>query len=1417
MDDENIRDINSAFASPTFGKDGSFELDKPVGSMSISPCGRDVVLASRQGLHIIDLDSPWKPPRHLPHHTPWEVADVQWSPFPSRDYWVVSTSNQRALVWNLAATNARSSIEHYLHAHTRAITDINFSAHHPDVLATCAVDSFVHCWDLRQPRRPAVSFADWFGGATQVKWNRQDSHIIASSHDRFLRIWDDRQGAKPLCSINAHATKIYGIDWNRTRETAIVTCSLDRTIKYWDYQSSTEEPERVRHTPYPVWRARHTPFGCGLLAMPQRGDNNLHLYNRSSDQDSPDVQIFEGHQDQVKEFLWRFRGGIEAGVDNREFQLVTWGADRVLRLHCMDEETLAGVGYERGKPVDGKYNLTRKNATYRTFRDPSKTPTDPHRSALTDLLSSGAAEGTNRPSASPAAFAVGGWVTNGFLSARHGLQTKSQLQQDLDPISWMKGVKIGKKEAGLEESTGSLIAPHSRVEKIWEDFDSLGEEITHVGSKFSKVKFYDVDVQKRYVKISMDGLWGSNETSVYLNCRLDFPAAYPSGATPTLDIEKTALLDNATISRLQTGVKEIAEAYLDFQRSSLEALIRYLQGDQTVNDALAWTRVQEIGIVDFGAAGDSSSDEEDELGELADAHIDDLGFKTSNQRLLSSANAHVPLPNGCGAVWAKNGSLVCFFPPKLETASSLVGSLGLDGSAVLPTGKAKYFEGFGKMHRHPKTKSRNSSLGTTEDSDSESDSSTSDSSFSSTRSSASSRNASSKGHQQGSKHSHRADFHFLSRFDGLSDDFPISNGTASVARSGTLPPKSLVSIHDLQDLLSAKKSLAERYAVCGPEACIRNAEVALNQGYEDLSGVWLLLDSLVKSCGPDEQVGTAYNTLRRHDDGVDRSRTYDRDAQPSRPVSWGHHPFGDAGVILRLFEYYVSTGDIQMLTMMSCILSEAESMSQAYAHERQASGTSQGKSNSKSSQDTSSLRRASYHQGHYATVEATPSFHAAERIDSSSASSPTKLRHALSSQSSSFGNANGDPGMHITKSLTPPNFFKANQHSTDGTTTMISTSPERMRHPQRSSSNLASAFAASLPRALTFNTSNSISPPKPPFFTKKPSPVGSLSTRKGALIREASRSFEKTYENLTVPPTTTAPLRLPSPGEPFSINLKNQDQFPFDGYAHSRLLDPATEPLRQGYRAAYANLLAAWDLPLARAEVLQYHTPPPHPIPSHARNTSTSSTADVALLVPPRTAANNDTPPAGNGALGLVTLCPVCATPQPRGRRARCPGCRARPRPPACAFCDEPVRGLAAPCLACGRVLHLACQTALERAHGEADGPDVGGVCVADGSCGGGALAGAPNDASPSPRRARRAPSMASTIREADVGGDRGGDRAGDRGARTGAAAAPWEDVAYESLAKNLAVGLGVGSAKLGKTKAVAAGGMGRRGSGPKR
>lgn len=850
---------------------------------------------------------------------------MQWSPFAARDFWVVSTSNQKALVWNLEMRSAHASIEHVLHAHTRAITDINFSAHHPDILATCAVDSFVHCWDLRHPARPAMTFCDWFAGATQVKWNRQDSHIIASSHDKYLRVWDDRKGAYPLRSIEAHDTKIYGVDWNRTRSTGIVTCSLDKTIKFWDYADPEDHPERIIKTCFPVWRARHTPFGWGLLAMPQRGNNDLHLYDRRRGEGhehyaaAPPVHKFEGHQDQVKEFLWRPRGDIIAGTDNREFQLVSWGTDRDLRLHHLDEKTLKEIGYVKGKEVRKKLNLTRKDAVYKTFRDeplnseqdgqPKSTVAsynpgfDANRSGgLSGSLSAGM-----RKAPIPSAR---GWADSGFMSSISGMRGRNSGRKDINPIAWMRGVKIGKREhlaysrhGSVPDPRSSVLSPNFGPFETSDPPESLGDEITHVGEKFSKVNFEVVDVSTRHAIVSLNGPWGSSGIPVYIKADIQFPADYPEATTPILKLEKTSSIPDETLRSMIVAIETIARSYLSRKKGSLEAILRYLLGERSLEDSTTWP-------MDDQEAASSSDEDDEEVSKFAGVQSQDLEMSSSLLLGPSNANANVPLPKACGAVWADNGRLVCFFPPKEEQNRSLLGNLTFrDGDRHARN--SKIFEGFGQFHTSsPGPKNKSSTVDTTDDTISEG----SEDSFTSSSSSSSSADV-------GGLFPDvlRPSLGWRGAAIGLQRSRSTDQSQRSSAAPGTSKsskPRNVVSIHNLEGLLPAKLSLAKEYAIFGngPEVCTYNSKIAAEHGRHDLAEVWALIRLVLHNEVPLEIMLQPYrkepvlviarhalSKVKRKDSAIDLSYDEAKEKEGMKRITgrvrWGQHPFGGSWLV----------------------------------------------------------------------------------------------------------------------------------------------------------------------------------------------------------------------------------------------------------------------------------------------------------------------------------------------------------------------------------------------------------------------------------------------------------------------------------------------------------------------------------------
>ena len=783
----------SLISNETFGKDASFKLPQLIGSMSISPSGRDVVLGSKEGLHVIDLDSPYSPPRFLPHRTSWEVADVQWSPFADRDYWVVSTSNQKALVWNLNLFGWRNSIQHVLHGHTRAITDINFSAHHPDKLATCAVDSFVHCWDLRTPDRPVMSFSDWFAGATQVKWSRQDENVIASSHDKYLHIWDIRKGAMPARTIEAHTTKIYGIDWNRFEPSKIVTCSLDKTIKFWDTNNTDDIPERVIETAFPVWRARHTPFGWGLMVMPQRDSGDLHLYDRRSVNGKlqsgrvKPVHIFPGHQGNVKEFLWRFYGTVKDGIDHRDFQLVSWGTDRELKLHTVFKETLEDVGYEKGVSRPQRLRFTRRGAKYRTFRDE---PSD------VDSVFTAPGRTDSFPSSSQFARTRGRLSTNMGMSRSHltqwkgGLSNLKRSKNDMhgkgtsrpgtDAIAWMKNVKIAS----------------------W-DPDVLADEVTQAAEKFKNVDFEAIDLSHRRITLSLQSSWGEDEaSSAYTRLDLKFPKDYPREAQAIVYVQKTNSLSSHIQHKLTLEARQIAEVFKVKGRGCIEAIIRYLLREQTLQEIITWVMRDSL---TGSKLMDTVDPEEPPAGASDDSDDDQMADSVNATKL--NAQFNVPHPKGCAALWAENGKLVCFFKKRDDEPSSLLASLGT--SNLDSAGAGKLFGGFGNLQTDSiSRKMQSSSENKAGSSDDESDAS---SIFSSSTSSSDS--------SLGFKTRNRFVPLHRTTMDSLQKIRSGDGSQKSTHRTGVKLQQSsadaIIHIHDFSELLNTRRNAAQDHQIHG--------------------------------------------------------------------------------------------------------------------------------------------------------------------------------------------------------------------------------------------------------------------------------------------------------------------------------------------------------------------------------------------------------------------------------------------------------------------------------------------------------------------------------------------------------------------------------------------------------------------------
>ncbi|KAJ2713988.1 hypothetical protein H4R19_001968 [Coemansia spiralis] len=320
----------------TIGMNRSIRYPGAFSAMSSSPYGRDVVLAGRAGLAVVDLDHPLSPARTVPIESTWKISRVAWCPSVEHHGWVATAVNQTLLVHDLGSTGRLPM--RALRAHPMGITDIAWAPLVPSWVGTASIDPVVKIWDVRRDQKPVWYFSKW-EPADMLAFSPVHMHKLASVHRNRIAIWDIRFGSAPLVTLDdAHADDITGISWHPTQDDALVSASQDHTVKRWwvKYNQPTEEYTHL--FAHEVAGVEYLPFGEALLVTQRSADHQAAVIRDAAELTV--VHQFAGLTSTVLGTAWRSR----CEASRMRYQLITWEKDQILRMWAVGDSTVAAAG-----------------------------------------------------------------------------------------------------------------------------------------------------------------------------------------------------------------------------------------------------------------------------------------------------------------------------------------------------------------------------------------------------------------------------------------------------------------------------------------------------------------------------------------------------------------------------------------------------------------------------------------------------------------------------------------------------------------------------------------------------------------------------------------------------------------------------------------------------------------------------------------------------------------------------------------------------------------------------------------------------------------------------------------------------------------------------------------------------------------
>ncbi|XP_054165460.1 GATOR complex protein WDR59-like isoform X2 [Oppia nitens] len=591
--------------------------------LAVSGDGR-CALSSRRTISLINCNQPEVVDFRIRRETKWDSTASEFNPLDTN--LMAITNAQTVQVYNIEANikntssgmlsamdSSNGSGGSYtvvkelqlvtLRGHTRTVTDLNWSYNDTNLLATASYDNYVYVWDIRDYRKPQLSMSS-VAGATQVKWSKLNEHLLATSHEGDVRVWDRRKCNTPLHYITAHLSKINGLDWSPTIASQFATCSQDGSVRFWDLTTSKSKPDAILPAGLPVWRARFTPFGNGIVTalVPQlrRSSEYNSLWMWSMNCFDQPMHSFVGHLDVVLDFGWHNKN------NGNEYELITWSKDNSLRIWKVDSELMA------------RHN----DELYSTSFDLNiDDPNDNHSSTGSADGSDGSSSTNKRPlsidiSRSPNRHLLRN--TSGLMShSSSDLMTKRSLMLTTTSSATM-----------TTTSSGGSTVP------------SLTQEFSLININIPNVQIEELNASKRVCIITAT-------TSITCRLKMTFPSGYPNHVTPHFTFLNGSTTPSDDIKKELLKVLHMTAVFqVKRNRTCLEPCLR-----QFIATLERLTGTSSTSIM---SATHSSS-------------LLTCPPLSPSHHYGSYLDSHVPFPRTSGARFCSGELLVCFGrPPHLD-------------------------------------------------------------------------------------------------------------------------------------------------------------------------------------------------------------------------------------------------------------------------------------------------------------------------------------------------------------------------------------------------------------------------------------------------------------------------------------------------------------------------------------------------------------------------------------------------------------------------------------------------------------------------------------------------------------------------------------------------------------------------------